>query len=199
MKLDPAWARDRFGQYCVRCRREGVHRAVEAGRTFYDCAHCGQRAERSVVIDPGITWWVDADGEYWHESAGTFIRRPDGRFLFFSRTIFPFAVTVPSGHVDSGEKPAAAAAREVSEEVGLDVFQAVFPIGVDDIRGDSCRRGADAHRWHAYLAVVDSPDTSRVTDEGEQPVWLSLDEAASRDLTVPVRHILDRYRATLLS
>ena len=199
MKLDPGWARDRYGQYCLYCRQEGIRRVIDGGRAFHDCTACGRRSGRAIVIDPGIRWWVDSDGEYWHESAGVFIRRPDGRFLFFSRTMFPFAVTVPAGHVDTGEEPSVAAVREVSEEVGLDVGRCLVPIGSDAIAGDSCSRGADAHRWHTYLAPVGAGIAAQVIEEGEDPVWLSLDEATDRDLTVPVRYILDRYRGALLN
>ncbi len=48
-----------------------------------------------------------------------FVRNPEGKFLFFERTIFPFAFTVPAGHVDAGEEPDIAALRELEEEVGL--------------------------------------------------------------------------------
>lgn len=65
-------------------------------------------------------------------------------------------------------------------------------VGTDDILGDSCRRGSDAHRWHAYR--VDLPDTPqvRVLEEGANPVWRGVAEALARPLSVPVRHMLTR-------
>ncbi|MBL7496943.1 NUDIX hydrolase [Frankia sp. CNm7] len=197
MRLDFAWSDDGvYHQYCLRCHAEAVQRTYDdEGRTFYQCAACGQTAERSIVLDPAITWWVAPDGEYWHESSGVFLRNPSGQFLFYERTIFPFALTVPSGHVDTGEQPAASAAREVKEEVGI-ALTGLTLIGTDDVLGDSCRRGADAHRWHAFLApVVDL--TVEVAEEGRRPLWLTLDEAAARDLTVPVRHAISLYRHQL--
>ena len=142
MKLDFEWADDgRYHQYCVGCHAEAVSREYDdAGRTFYRCSNCGRRHERSIVIDPHVRWWMDAGGEYWHESAGVFVLDPAGRLLVFQRTVYPFALTVPSGHVDVGEHPAAAARRELKEEVGL-ACDVLLPLAVEDITGDSCRRG----------------------------------------------------------
>lgn len=164
------------------------------GRSVYDCSACGGRFPRSVVIDPAVRWWLGADREYWHESAGVFVCRPDGRFLFFQRVDFPVRWTVPSGHVDTGETGTVAAARELAEEVGLSIDPAMLVhVATEDIVGDSCRRGADAHRWHAYRADVGEVGEVRVLEEGVTPVWLGLAEALNRDLSVPVRHMLTRY------
>ncbi len=197
MKLNFKWENDgKFHQYCAHCHAETVERVYENGKTFYFCGTCKQRHDRSIVIDPAVKWWVADDGEYWHESAGVFVRNADGKFLFFERTIFPFALTVPSGHVDTGEDPLVSARRETKEEVGLEVKE-LQVVATDDIVGDSCRRGADVHRWHAYkLPLADNPDIE-VKEEGEKPVWLSLDEALQKDLVFPVKYVINKYRNEL--
>jgi 8-oxo-dGTP pyrophosphatase MutT (NUDIX family) len=144
-----------------------------------------------------VTWWVADDGEYWHETAGVFVRDGD-RFLFFERTMFPVAaLTVPAGHVDAGESPERAALRELHEEAGWRA-PGVRHIVTEDIPGDSCRRGSDAHRWHAYLTDFDPAARVRLNEEGVNPRWLTLDEALTGDLTVPVRYLVERYRESLL-
>ena len=65
----------------------------------------------ALIIDPAVKWWTDSSRECWHEVAGVFIASPEGKFLFFERTKFPFGLTVPAGHVDRGEMPARTAAR----------------------------------------------------------------------------------------
>ena len=77
-----------------------------------------------------------------------------------------WTVVVPTGNVspDLG-----------SHETGISP-SALAPLGVADVVGDSCRRGADAHRWHAFLAVAADPRV-RLGDEGRDPVWLSVAEA----------------------
>jgi 8-oxo-dGTP pyrophosphatase MutT (NUDIX family) len=199
VKLDFPWRDDRKRQYCVEadCHAEAVERTSQDGREFFHCHACDRRNERRIVLDPAVTWWVADDGEYWHESAGVFVRDRGGRFLFFDRTVFPVsALTVAAGHVDAGESPERAARRELHEEVGWKAPR-IEHVASADIVGDSCRRGADAHRWHAYLAVFDSPHGVRLSGEGENEQWLTLAEAMAKDLTFPVRYILERYATDL--
>ena len=184
-------------EYCVGCHAETVDRVVADGREHFDCRTCGRRHEREIFIDPAVTWWVADDGEYWHETAGVFVRDPARRFLFFERTMFPVAaLTVPAGHVDAGESPEAAALRELHEEAGWQASRLTH-IVTEDIIGDSCRRGSDAHRWHAYLTDFDPAANVRLNEEGVNPQWLTLGEALTRDLTHPVRYLIERYRSAL--
>jgi 8-oxo-dGTP pyrophosphatase MutT (NUDIX family) len=201
MKLNFEWSNDgKYHQYCACCYAETVDRVYEGGKTYYFCSTCKKRHERSIVIDPAIKWWVAGDGEYCHESEGVFIRNPEGKFLFFERLIFPFALTVPSGHVDTNEDALTAAYRETEEEIGLKVDKLV-DIATEDIVGDSCRRGADVHRWHAYLLLLnDKIDVDvKEKDEGQKPVWLTLDEALQKELIYPVQYIINKHRNALTS
>lgn len=197
MKLNFNWKDDKkYHQYCFNCQAEKVSRVYEEGKTFYFCSTCKQKQERSIVIDPAIKWWVDKTGEYWHESSGVFIRNQEGKFLFFERTVFPFALTVPSGHVDSGEDAESAAFREVKEEIGLSIDKLV-KISSEDIIGDSCRRGSDAHKWHAYLCIMKKNVEIKVLEEGKKPVWLSLEDALKKDLIYPVRQVISKSNGNL--
>ncbi len=193
MKLDFEYPTDnQYHQLCINCHAETVSPALVGGYTFYDCGTCGRQNERSLVFDPGVVSWVDEAGEYWHESAGVFVRDPNSKFLFFERTIFPFELTVPSGHLNVGETALNAALRETKEEVGIQGSHLV-PICVEDIRGDSCRRGSDVHRWHGYLLPAIDTLHPTVNDEGRNPTWLTLQEAVQRQLTTPVRYVIERY------
>ncbi len=193
MKLDFAWDNDgQYHQYCLHCHAETVKSIQENGRAAYHCASCSHTHDRSIVIDPAINWWIAADGEYWHESAGIFVRNPHGKFLFFERTKFPFVLTIPAGHVNANEAPEASAVRELAEEVGIQAT-ALTKIVTDDIVGDSCRRGSDAHRWHAYLLALDKPANVQVNDEGGNPVWLTLDEVGGKNFSFPTNYIIKHY------
>lgn len=201
MKLNFDWQNDgRYHQYCAHCHAETVERVYENDKTYYFCSTCKRRHERSIVIDPAVKWWVADDGEYWHESAGVFIRNPEGKFLFFERLIFPFALTVPSGHIDTGENALTAARRETKEEVGVDIDD-LIEIATEDIVGDSCRRGADVHRWHAYLLPLTKPIDVEIKEkeEGRRPVWLTLEEALQKDLIYPVKYIINNFQDALTS
>ncbi|WP_433271499.1 NUDIX hydrolase [Actinosynnema sp. CS-041913] len=183
-------------QFCLHCHAESVEWFTEGGRKRCACAACGRVADRALVLDPAVSWWVEPDGEYWHETAGVFLRDPEGRFLFFQRTAYPFALTVPAGHVERGEEPAAAAARELFEETGVPP-PVMRPLERLPIPGDGCRRGADAHVWHPFLAEFDGRAPLRLNSEGESARWLGAREALSHDLTHAVRTLLERLATTL--
>ncbi|MBW8485320.1 NUDIX hydrolase [Actinomadura parmotrematis] len=192
MRLDIAVPDDGLAHdYCWNCRAERVARAAAGA---WECAACGERHERVLRVDPGLAWWTGPDAEYWHATAGVFVRRADGRLLLFDRTLYPYAWTVPAGHVDAGEDPAAAASRELREETGLHVpASRLRPLEVADMPGDSCWRGADAHRWHAFVADVPAATPATVREEGRDARWLTPDEALSLPVTPPVRALLQRH------
>lgn len=197
---------DPHGEFCLYCHAEAVTWMVVDGRKRCSCAACGREAERAVVVDPRVSWWTDAAGEYWHESAGVFVRDRRARFLFFQRTAFPYSLTVPAGHVERGEDAECAAARELWEEVGIRAAEGSLRLVADAyLRGDVCRRGSDAHRWHAYLLAVDDYREAAaggevtVKEEGEAPVWLTLDQARSRRTTFAVERIIGQCAEKLLA
>ena len=182
-----------YHQYCLSCWHETVERVINEGKTLYHCQNCDATKERSLVIDPAIKSWVDDNRLYWHESAGVFVRNPKNQILLFKRTIFPFSMTVPSGHVDQGEEPLEAARRELGEETSLATKGLKLrEFAQQPIHGDSCRRGCDDHIWHAFVADVPDQPVA-ITEEGLDPVWLSINKALEQDLTVPVRYMLERF------
>ncbi|MCA9331414.1 NUDIX hydrolase [Candidatus Saccharibacteria bacterium] len=199
VKLDFEWKDDgQYHQYCEKCHAETISRVKDGERTQYACSSCNGRYDRSIVVDPGLVWWVDEEQNYWHESAGVFIRNDNSEFLFFDRIIFPFSLTIPSGHVDKGEDAMTAAKREVSEEVGLTV-ENIREVAVADVWGDQCRRGADVHRWHAFVADLPSDAGISLNHEGLNPQWKTLDEAIASDIITPVRYMIDNYKQQILA
>lgn len=188
-----------YHQYCIQCRSEDVHRIIREGKTVYLCNACETTSPRLIVIDPGINWWVEErTGEYWHESVGAFIYNTEGEILLFERVIYPFAISIPAGHLDTGEKPIHAVEREVREETGLnnlsfDLFSS------EDVIGDSCRRGADCHKWHLFTTKLGKDAKVELNDEGVKPVWLSLEAALSNELVMPVRYFIQKYGRALVS
>ncbi|GGY04786.1 NUDIX hydrolase [Streptomyces djakartensis] len=180
--------------YCLQCHEDAVKWRTTDGRRHCVCGACGAVRDRALVLDPAVTWWTDEDGEYWHATAGVFVRDPRGRFLFFDRTAFPFGLTIPAGHVDRGEAPHLAAARELEEETGLAARPLRF-VGRTPILGDGCRRGADAHVWQVYHCEAgDGGEAAvRLGPEGATAVWLTPAEALKRPLTLAVRKVLGTH------
>lgn len=182
-------------EYCLNCGEEAVRWEARALRRSCVCHACGTRAERSLVLDPAVRWWVASDGEYWHETAGVFVRAQGSRFLLFDRTSFPFALTVPAGHVAPSEPPLQAAVRELFEETGI-IARELIHLASERLVGDVCRRGSDAHVWHAYMLDLPEIPAVDLNEEGVTALWPTLDElrdCAERQGTFAVRALVSKY------
>ena len=103
---------------------------------------------------------------------------------------------MPAGHVDTGESAERCAFRELREETGLEALR-IKHIAKHYITGDSCRRGSDRHLWHAYLLVLSSPVEVKLNGESKAAEWLTLEQAEAKDLTYPVRYIIERHATEL--
>jgi len=198
MRIPKNISLNKEGQYCIECFAERIQRVHKGNLTYFHCTACGKTSERSLVIDNKIVWWIDeASREYWHESVGVFVSSLENKFLFFERTIYPFAFAIPAGHLDAGEDTESAARRELREETGINVKK-IKLFSKEDVIGDKCRRGADNHRWHLYTAKVKDIYDLKINDEGINPVWLSLDKALQKKLVYPARYFIEKYGKKLL-
>jgi 8-oxo-dGTP pyrophosphatase MutT (NUDIX family) len=183
------------GQFCIECFSKNVERVLEAGLTYYYCRSCGKTLERSLVIDNHVVWWVDkVTKKYWHEGVGIFVFNFENKALFFERIIYPFALTIPAGHLDAAEDTQIAVRRELFEETGIEIgVDSIKFFSEEDVVGDKCRRGADDHKWHLYTTRIKNIATPKINDEGVKPVWLSLEDALRKKLTYPVRYFIEKY------
>jgi 8-oxo-dGTP pyrophosphatase MutT (NUDIX family) len=186
-------------QYCLRCHGEPVEWRTETGRRHCVCLACGHLGDRALVLDPAVRWWTDAEGEYWHETAGVFVEDVRGRLLFFDRTAYPFGLTIPAGHVEHGESPDEAAVRELREETGI-TGRRLAPLERTPVPGDGCRRGADAHLWHVYRTAhaTEADLAVEIGPEGGTALWLTPDEALEHPVTYAVRRLLTVCRDALV-
>ena len=189
-------------ELCIVCQEATPRQEMDGELTLYRCQNCGSLAERQLVFDPKVVAWIDAERTYWHETVGILIVDEEGYVLLFERILFPFQYTIVAGHLDTvhnvkgksvgKEDILSAVIRESREEVGLNVTGAKR-LTSEPVRGDSCRRGCDDHLWHLFIKyVLRTPLT--VNDEGVRPVWLEPDEALERNLTVPSRRFIERYK-----
>jgi 8-oxo-dGTP pyrophosphatase MutT (NUDIX family) len=125
-----------------------------------------------------------------------FVRNNAGKYLFYKRTEFPFRLTVPSGHVDQDESAKVAAARELREEAGIEPDLTL--LATEEVRGDSCSAAADAHVWNAFLAeLADDGQDITILEEGEAPLWLTLDEALEQGTVFVIEYMIKKCRAKL--
>ena len=184
--------------YCINCKQEAVEVFVANNIHQFYCHNCHQTNLRALIIDPKVSWWTDVSGEYWHEVAGVFTAKPDGTFLFFDRLKYPLGGTIPAGHCDIGEERIVTAQRELREETGI-IASRLTPIAIDDVWGDECRRGADVHRWHSFVAKVPQRTKVKIGDEGTGPVWLTLEQALLCNLTHVTRYVITHHFDEILA
>lgn len=190
---------DREGQYCLRCFSGPVERIYRNELTYYECNACRQVSERSLIINDKITWWVDERRNYWHESVGVVVVDKNDKVLCMLRKIFPFAYSIPAGHLDKGENPEVAALRELKEETGIKIDHGIELIGEFDLLKDSCRRGSDHHRWHLYRLKITNQPTIKLCDESSIAKWHSFDELKKLDnATYPLAFIVNKFEKSLM-
>jgi len=128
-----------------------------------------------------------------------FLFNKNNECLLFERIIYPFAFAIPAGHLDAGKKPINAIQRELFEETGLKIAKNNFQLfTAEDVIGDECRRGADNHKWHLFVAKALKNNISiNINDEGVKPVWLSLEKALLKKLVFPVKYFIEKYGGSL--
>ena len=199
MKIDFDIKRDqKYHQYCPHCKSKNISRVFVKEKTYYYCKECKKKYSRMIVIDPKIKWRIDPKTkEYWHESVGVFIFNKENKILLFERSIYPFACTIPAGHVDAGERVKEAIIREVKEEVGINLSN-IKLFSEENVVGDKCRRGADNHFWHLYVAKINHNVKINVKEEGDKAEWLSIDAALKKKLVYPVRYFINKYGDDLM-
>lgn len=183
-------------RYCMVCHAADTISDIAVDGMFKrKCSACGAVSDRYIHIGNEPTdakWWLDDDSMLRHESSGVFVRNPDGKYLFFERTSFPFGYTIPAGHVDHGEDGAQAAARELGEEVGIE-SKHLTHIASPEIMDDKCGSGADSHRWNIYREDLEQPLDVKVLeeDEGRHPSWMTLDEVRQKEMPPAIKYMLD--------
>jgi 8-oxo-dGTP diphosphatase len=130
-----------------------------------------------------------------HLVAWLVLRRDDGHILLARRANVPYSSGLwglPGGHVEDSETLAAAAARELSEEVGVQVdVNALEPLGVTRyVDGDA--RGCDfyflARAWHGEPVPTAECNEVRWCDPAALP-----DEALPWLAASLRRHLIDRF------
>ena len=115
-----------------------------------------------------------------HDVVGALLVR-DGRVLLCHRSPdrkwYPDVWDVPGGHVEAGETGAAALARELREELGVDAHITAQPIATT-VDGDLRLRVWRVDTWHGA-------PTNLMLDEHDALGWFDADEARTLALAHP--------------
>lgn len=98
----------------------------------------------------------------------------DQSLLLIERRKPPFGFAPPAGHVDEGESYEAAAARELSEEVGLDSKE--LKLIVEGRKENACRRPDGSwHHWKIY-DIQTAGEVHRSQSETKQAKFVDKEE-----------------------
>ncbi|UCD02710.1 MAG: NUDIX domain-containing protein [Candidatus Aenigmatarchaeota archaeon] len=119
----------------------------------------------------------------------------DGKVLLIKRLNEPEKGrwAVPGGHVDDGETPREAAAREATEEVGSvrivgeELFVFIHDVG----EGEAYHPEEHKHNGHVFRGEVHG-EIKTGTDAGEH-IWVNPEKALDMNITGYTKYIIERF------
>lgn len=128
-------------------------------------------------------------------TVGALIRRPDGYVLLIQTYKWRDTWGVPGGKVEYGETLKSALEREVLEETGLMLTQIYWGPVQEAVRSPEFYR--DAHFILLNFIALTDDTTVTLNDEAQRYVWVTPEDALSRELNTPTRALLTFYLAHL--
>lgn len=128
-------------------------------------------------------WWVLG-----RDLRGVFVAVwCEGRVLMV-RNSYKRTCCFPGGMIDAGETPDIAGARELREEVGVQVDPAALRHVQDLIRS----HGGGRIRSHAYILELDLPEQPAVHIDDREIVWAAF-QTPQQALALPLPQGLEAY------
>jgi len=116
-----------------------------------------------------------------HKSVGAIIKNKEGSILMIDRSFFPFGWACPAGHVDEGEMPEKALAREVKEETNLNVKKQKLLIH-EFVEWNECVKGVRGHDWYVYQVLDWDGEISQNEREEKNIKWIPINEVSELKL-----------------
>lgn len=169
---------------CIICGSEKVKKVERGGDEYYLCDK--GHLEPRVKLPLGDFSARQTSKGLAHVSVGAVIRDGD-RVLLINRRKYPFAYTIPAGHLEK-EGPEHCVRREVKEETGLEIKDFKLLRHYDPFY-DPCRGGVDYHEW--YLFEAERPGGDLIMDsEGKEIGFYHPREIKGFKLTIPTRKFL---------
>jgi len=112
-------------------------------------------------------------GSPMHYSVGALIKK-DNKFLLIDRVNIPLGFAGIAGHIDKGENPEKALAREIKEESGLKLVSQKL-IFIEERKNNICSKRVSVHYWYLFECEV-SGEIKRNKTETKSIAWYSQKE-----------------------
>ena len=112
---------------------------------------------------------LEINGRIVHYGVGAVIKK-DGKYLLIDRAEEPYGFACITGHLRRGESPEDALAREVKEEVNLEVlsYKLMFERMINN---RECKSGKALHYCYIFEACVKSNGKIEPNDEVKSADW----------------------------
>ena len=123
---------------------------------------------------------------------GVIINR-EGKILLIKSHKWSNKYVIPGGHIELGEHAVDALKREIKEETGLDVYDIRF-LGFQECIFDENYWKRKHFILLDFVCKTDSNDV-KLNDEGEEFVWVTVNEALKLDLEPYTRKAIETYLA----
>ena len=114
----------------------------------------------------------------------------DGKYLLVERAVPPPGFAGVAGHVDEGETPDQALAREVQEEISLTITSAELLLE-EMVDWNWCSKGVTGHYWYLYRCAA-AGEMKRSFSETKSAGWYSKEEIGNMNLEPVWKHWFER-------
>ena len=132
-----------------------------------------------------------AEQQYPEPTVGALIFNPAGKILLIKSHKWKNKYVIPGGHIELGEKVEEALKREIKEETGLDVYEIEFICFQEFIFDKAFWK--KRHFIFLDFACKTNSREVKLNSEGQEFVWVTLDEALKLDIEPYTRKTIEEY------
>lgn len=122
---------------------------------------------------------------------GALILNPDNKVFLMKSYKWRNKYVIPGGHIELGETVEKALKREIKEETGLDIYDIEFLCFQEFIFDKAFWK----RKHFIFFDFVCRTNSSKVKldSEGQEYIWLSLEEALKLPIESYTRHAIKEY------
>lgn len=128
---------------------------------------------------------------YPEPTVGALIFNPEGKIFLMKSHKWKDKYTIPGGHIELGESIETALKREIKEETGLDIHDIEFICFQEFVFDDQFWK--KKHFIFLDYACKTSSTEVKLDDEGQDYIWVTLEEALKLPIDTYSRTTIKEY------